>query len=94
MNSTARLTGISWAQIEKQLNLILSPFQTSVGNMKSYAQHIQSKCIARKQTFMSMTSIHRENNTNQEFESKLLSINSNACTWVFFIQYSLLALLF
>ena len=35
------------AQIEKQLNLTLSPFHTSVWNMKSHAQHIQSKCITR-----------------------------------------------
>ena len=62
--------------------------------MKSHAPHIQSKCITRKKTFMTITSIHRENNTNHELESKLHSINSNACTWVFFIQYFLLALLF
>jgi hypothetical protein len=54
----------------------------------------KNKCMTGKQTFMSITSIHRENNTNHEFESKLPSINSNACTWVFFIHYSLLALLF
>jgi hypothetical protein len=48
----------------------------------------------KKKTFLSITSIHRENNTNHELESKLPSINSNAYTWVFFIQYSLLALLF
>jgi hypothetical protein len=54
----------------------------------------KNNCMTGKKTFMSITSIHRENNTNHEFELKLSSINPNAYTWVFFIHYSLLALLF
>jgi hypothetical protein len=55
----------------------------------TYTKQIHNK----KKTFMSIASIHRETNTNHELESKFPSINSNACTWVFFIHYSLLALL-
>jgi hypothetical protein len=54
----------------------------------------KNKCMTGKKIFMSITSIHRENNTNHEFESNLPSINSNAYTWVFFTHYSLLVLLF
>ena len=45
----------------------------------------------RKQTFMSITSIHREQTKNHEFESNS-SINPNIYTWVF-LHSSLHALL-
>jgi hypothetical protein len=51
--STALLAG-TLAQIEKQLKLIPSSFQTSNSNMKSYTQHIK-KMYNRKQTFMSIS---------------------------------------
>jgi hypothetical protein len=52
-NSTALLAGIL-VQIEKQLKLIPTSFQTSNSNMKSYTQHIK-KMYNRKQTFMSIS---------------------------------------
>jgi hypothetical protein len=80
--STALLAG-NLAQIEKQLKLIPSSFQTSNLNMKSHTQHI-NKMYNRKQTFMSISfSINTQRTTqNHEFESNS-SINPNICTWVF-----------
>jgi hypothetical protein len=52
-NSTALLAGIL-VQIEKQLKLIPSSFQTSNLTMKSYTQHIK-KMYNKKQTFMSIS---------------------------------------
>jgi hypothetical protein len=90
-NSTALLAGIL-AQIEKQLKLIPSSFQTSNSNMKSYTQHIK-QMYNRKQTFMSISfNINTQRTTqNHEFESNS-SINPNICTWVF-LHSSLHALL-
>jgi hypothetical protein len=51
--STALLAG-TLTQIEKQLKLIPSSFQTSNPNMKSYTQHIK-QMYNRKQTFISIS---------------------------------------
>jgi hypothetical protein len=80
--STALLAG-TLAQIEKQLKLIPSSFQTSNSKMKSYTQHIKKMCN-RKQTFMSISfniNTHRTTQ-NPEFKSTS-SINPNIYTWVF-----------
>jgi hypothetical protein len=52
-NSTALLAGIL-VQIEKQLKLIPTSFQTLNSNMKSYTQHIK-KMYNRKKTFTSIS---------------------------------------